>query len=230
MPILTTRPRSSGWVWTHKLFWLAAASIALVTAVVWTFTAVQQSEAAPAQPGDVPSLVNIEKMIPRLAPVDRGLNANTESIAEALEKRMNPERLSASFMPEAFDTETFKRDPQAYLDVVEPGRAFQTLRPGDDVPALEAIGSNGDYVEVFEGETAVLLVEAPPGAPVTFTSLDAGAFENSLPSITVQANRSGRARAVFEATAGTSAYVEVLAGSPMAAEQVPFLIRIIPDK
>ena len=60
-------------------------------------------------------------------------NANTNSIREALQGKQFAERLSVKILPKPFDLEEYRRDPQAYLDAVEPGRVFQAAQPGPGV-------------------------------------------------------------------------------------------------
>lgn len=71
-----------------------------------------------------------------------------------------------------------------------------------------------------------LKVKVIPNAPVTFTSFDAGAFENELTSITVMADKTGTARTSFTATGGAVGEVQILAGSPLTAGQAQFLVNV----
>ena len=63
-------------------------------------------------------------------------------------------------------------------------------------------------------------------APVTFLSSSYGQFENLLTSITVVADRNGRAVATFTATSGTKHNVNILAASPVLAEQIKFTVSV----
>lgn len=163
----------------------------------------------------------------RPQPIPADANPHVRSVAEALRTGEHPERVSPLVMPEPFDEEAFFQDPQAYLNVVEPGRVWQTAQPGPDVPRLRAQGSAGHRIEF--GQSVPLRIQAAPGAPVTFTSFDAGSFENRLTSITVQADERGVAQATFTASSGTLSRVRILAASPMAAGQVEFLVRVEPS-
>ena len=71
-----------------------------------------------------------------------------------------------------------------------------------------------------------LKVQTTAKSPVTFTSFDLGAFENQLPSITVQSDAEGMAFAEFFGTPGTFDNVNILAGSPAATGQVRFVVNV----
>lgn len=156
-------------------------------------------------------------------PLSKGMNANIDSAIEAIETGDYPERLSPLIKPADFDPDAFKRDPKAYLDVIEPGRAWQSKPPGPDV---KSIGTNKEFHQVKEKEAVRLEVLAEPNFPVSFTSTDLGAFENDLATITVVANESGWAQASFTATAGTVGPVNVSASSPMTSGRVHFHIQV----
>jgi hypothetical protein len=139
-------------------------------------------------------------------------------------------RLSARFAPPAFDAKAYQDDPQyveAYLSEPAPGRVFQTSQPGPGVPILRPVG--GRFHMVVQGEEAVLKVRAPAGSPVTFTSFDAGIFQQSkLPTITVPADKAGIAKATFLATPGVINDCNILAGGPLATGQVKFVVNVSP--
>jgi hypothetical protein len=152
------------------------------------------------------------------------LNANTESIREALETGQHPERLSSFIQPEPFDAESYGRDPQAYLDVVEPARVFQPAQPGPGVEVLRQLSPR--FTRIKQTESTKLRVQAVPDAPVTFTSFDLGKFQNQLTSVTVAANNKGIAEAEFFGRTGTYSNVNILAASPMTSGQVKFGVFI----
>lgn len=77
-----------------------------------------------------------------------------------------------------------------------------------------------------QGEIVRLRVRATPNAPVTFTSLDLGQFDNQLNTISVPANEKGIAEAQFRGAPGTYGDVAIVAGSPMLAEQVRFTVYV----
>lgn len=151
-------------------------------------------------------------------------NPQTRSVAEALRTRKHPERLSPMIPPKPFDAEAFQANPQAYLDVVEPGRVFQVAQPGPGVPPLRRLSPG--YQGVTQGDTVMLRVKTTPGSPVSYTAFDLGAFENRLTSISVQADEQGIAQAEFRATPGTVEDVHILAGSPGASGQVRFTVNV----
>lgn len=157
-------------------------------------------------------------------PVPVDLNPNVKSVHEALTTGRFPERVSAMTPPKPFDRAAYTADPQAYLDVVEPGRVWQPAQPGEGVPRIKA--STPRYVEAEQGEPVSLRVEAVAGAPVTFTSFDLGAFQNRLTSITVQAGDDGVAVARFTGTPGTINNVNILAASPMTSGQLRFVVNV----
>lgn len=188
----------------------------------------QRSEAQPANPkaqGPRPRAVG--KADP-IHSVDANRNANTKSVAEARKDGKHHERLSPLVAPAAFDKAKFEANPQAYLDVVEPGRVWQTAAPGAGVKHLHSKGS--ERLKVAVGGNVDLAVRGTPSAPVTFTAFDGGVFENQLASITVRADDKGEAHATFTATPGTIDDVNVIAGSPMASSQARFVVKVNPAK
>lgn len=161
-------------------------------------------------------------------PIPRDANPQVASVVEAIETGRHPERLSALIAPAAFDEAAFRANPEAYLNVSEPGRVFQTAQPGPGVPRLAALVSR--VADAEQGQPVTLRVQAVPSAPVTFTSFDLGAFENRLTSITVRADAEGVAEAVFTGTPGTYNAVNILAASPMTAGQLKFLVNVLPPR
>lgn len=154
------------------------------------------------------------------------LNPAVKAAAAAIrDKKRFPERLSVAVLPKPFDAAAYKTNPQAYLDVVEPGRVFQSAQPGPGVPRLESVSP---YVQqAIQGQSVPLQVQAPPGAPVTFTSFDLGQFaENQLSSVTVKADADGLATANFIGSPGTIADVNILAASPLASAQAKFVVNV----
>lgn len=158
---------------------------------------------------------------------DARADTNARSVIEATQTGRYPERLTALVTPRPFDRDAFEADPDAYLDVIEPGRVWQTARAGQGVKPLDSIGPA--FAMVRQGGRTELAVLGEPMAPVTFTSFDLGAFANGLTSITVRSDGAGRARVTFTATKGTIADVHILAASPLAAGHVRFLVRVLPE-
>jgi hypothetical protein len=159
-----------------------------------------------------------------VTPVPANLNPQVASAAEVFRNNQHPERVSILLTPQAFDAKAFEEAPQKYLDVVEPGRVFQTAQPGPGVSPLSAAGPTFQYVR--QGGVVELRAKAPPKAPVTFTTLDLGEFENRLTSYTAVADESGVAEAKFFATPGAIEDVHILAGSPLASGQVQYIVNI----
>lgn len=151
-------------------------------------------------------------------------NPNVKSVVEAIREKKHPERLTPMIAPKLFDPEAYTKNPQAYLDVVEPGRAFAPAQPGKDVPQLQPVS---DYFQkVTQGQSVKLSVLCVPKMPVTFTSLDLGQFSNQLTSVTVAANAEGIAETEFSATSGTINDVRIIAASPSTSGQARFIVNI----
>lgn len=135
-------------------------------------------------------------------------------------------RLAVDARPTPFDAAAYRRDPAAYLGVVEPGRIWAPAEPGRDVPELLVLGE--DRMQVAELGQVTIRLRAAPRAPVTLTSLDLGAFANGLTSVTVQADDVGEVQVPWTATAGTIAGVRILAASPVVSRQLLIGIQVLP--
>lgn len=170
---------------------------------------------------DVPKPVIDVGLSPKVKP---DANPQAASVYAALKSRENPARFSSFVQPAAFDRAAYESDPQSYLDVVEPGRVFQSAEPGPDVVRIQPVSSL--FEQVTQGEQVPLVVKAQAGAPVTFTSFKLGHFENQLTSTTIAADANGEARALFTAAKGTIDNVEVLAASPVTSGQVRFVVDV----
>ena len=160
----------------------------------------------------------------RVQPIRAQANPHVASVAEALRTKKFPERVSTLIRPRPFDRKAYQRAPEAYCRRVEPGRVFQSAQPGPGVVRLRSVGRT--TYRVVQGEVVRLRVRAVPGAPVTFTSFDLGAFQNELPSITVRADGKGVAEARFRGTPGTYNRVDILAASPMTSGRVRFCVFV----
>lgn len=147
-------------------------------------------------------------------------NAQVRSVIAALKDGKHPERLNPLIAPKPFDEAAYKADPQAYLDVAEPGRVFQTKPAAAGVARLESVSPY--WQDVKQGESVELAVKALPGAPVTFTSFDCGKFGNGLTTQTVAADAAGVARVRFHGVPGTVLETNILAASPMTSGQARF--------
>jgi hypothetical protein len=143
-----------------------------------------------------------------------------------LHDHQHPERLSPLIAPKPFDLAAYRRDPKAYLDIVEPGRVFQVAQPGPDVLRIQAMGPT--QAAIPQGGTTVLRVHAIPGMPVSYTSFDLGRFaENQLTAITVAADDSGIAQATFVGASGTIGEVNIIAACPVTAGQITYHVDVI---
>jgi hypothetical protein len=90
---------------------------------------------------------------------------------------------------------------------------------------LEPVGQTG--FTCATGKRVVFQAKTEPGLPVTFTSMGLGTFVASgLTSVSSAAGADGVARADFEITTGTTGYVQIIAGSPVRAGTIPFLVNV----
>jgi hypothetical protein len=126
--------------------------------------------------------------------------------------------------PAPFNAEAFAANPQAYLDVVEPGRVFQTATPSPTVPVLTSVGRASHEIPI--GGSCALVAKTAPRAPITFTAMDLGTFSNGLTSQTLQADAQGIATATYTASGGVIAGASILAGSPAASGQIKFYVFV----
>jgi len=148
-----------------------------------------------------------------------------QSVVTALRSGEHPERIDYHVAPAPFDPAAWARDPQAYLDRVEPGRAFQVAFD-PELPALSAIGASWHQVTV--GETLTVAVQATPGAPVSWLSPAGGLFtETGLNALTTRADAEGVARVTWYAVPGTIDQAVVVVGSPLLRHQVHFNINVV---
>ena len=135
---------------------------------------------------------------------------------------------SVLFAPEPFDLASYQKDPETYLNKIRPGRVFQSAQPGPESQPIEPIGKT--YQEVIQGERVVLQVKAKPSMPVTFHTQQLGEFENRLKTISVAANEEGVAEVKYLAGPGTIGLINILAASPVHAEDVHFMVDVaLPD-
>jgi hypothetical protein len=183
-----------------------------------------------AKPATADQQMPIAKPIPpemphaQQQPADPNLNPHVESVVEAVKTGSHPERLTSAIKPKPFDKTAYEKNPQAYLDVCEPGRIWDTALPGPDIKQIEE--EVNTVIDMKSGESVKLKALAVPGAPVTFTSFDWGEFQNKLTSITVKADPAGHAEATFTATPGTIGHVEIIAASPLTSGQINFKVEI----
>ena len=158
---------------------------------------------------------------PRLKPDE---NPQVAAIYKTLFQDKKPEEVSSFSAPKPFDAEAYKKDPQAYLSAVEPSRVFGSKQPGEGVKPILAKSSR--FHRVKQGESVRLQVQVEENAPVTMTSNNLGSFANGLTSITVAADSSGLAEAVFTASRGTIDDIQILAASPVTSGQIAFTVNV----
>jgi hypothetical protein len=197
----------------------SASAVAPASDIVSSVRPDLDASASPVQPTS--SVASVPATAPSVRP---DLNANVASVAEAVRTGRFPERLSPLMAPNPFNATAYAANPQAYLDIVEPGRVFQSAEPGLNMPVLSPKGTASYEIPV--GGACTLAVVTTPRMPVTFTALDLGTFPNSLTSITVQADAAGEASTVYSASGGVIADAQVLAGSPGASGQVKFHVFV----
>lgn len=146
-------------------------------------------------------------------------------VKELAERDSSLAAKSALFPPEPFDLNTYRADPETYLDKIRPGRAFYPAQPGKDVTPLRP--KSPRFAEVLQGETVILKVEADARSPVAFYAADGvGRFDNQLKSITVAANEDGIAEVRYSAVAGTVGLQSILVASPMHSRQLKFVVKV----
>lgn len=152
-------------------------------------------------------------------------NESTRSVAEALQDKKHPERLSPLILPKPYDDAEFEKDKLKYCNTVEPGRAFQSAQPGPGVPRLQGVSSA--LSTIAQGEQVALQVRSKPAKPVTLVAFDGGRFaENQLNTVTVVADQNGVATAHYEATTGVISEVNIQAASPVASGQIHFIVNV----
>ncbi len=145
---------------------------------------------------------------------------NSKAMQDATRELKSAEGTSLFSDDSSFREEEYKSDKSKYLNRFAPFRVFSPAQPGEGIPVLVRV-SNHD-ISVIQGEAVSLEVEGLPNMPVTFTSFDGGVFSNDLPSICVESDDKGRAKATFNCTPGVVASVKILAASPLATGIVEF--------
>ena len=124
-----------------------------------------------------------------------------------------------------FDRAAYVADPASYLKAIVGSRIYEVSNPAADVEPLTPVGSTGATVRT--NEETVLAARTEPGMPVTFTSFGLGMFPMSgQSSVTVAADSEGIARTPFRVTPGTVRNCLIVAGSPVCAGTLQFLIAI----
>ena len=148
-------------------------------------------------------------------PIDLSkMNKHKRHVVGALEDPQNNSgTLSVTGKREPFDAERYSSDPDYYLNTVEPGRAFDTAQAAEGVRALTRVGQN--YYETVQNKSVTLEAKGEAGMPISYTAFDGGHFQNGLNFITLKANGSGIASAIFTPTSGVINQCRIRAASPV---------------
>ena len=129
------------------------------------------------------------------------------------------------FCTTPFNREQYLADPNAYLQLAEPGRCYDAAQPGGRHPGAQTRVRS--YLPNRPGEQVALSVLTEPGMPASFTTFDNGRFaETELTTATVRADERGVATVHYKATAGVTADVSIRAASPVASSTLFFRILI----
>ena len=124
-----------------------------------------------------------------------------------------------------FHRAAYLADPASYLSKVAGSRVYEVANPAADVASLTPAGPTG-FSAPTNGEVT-LAAKTEPGCPTTFVTFGLGEFPASgLQSVTVAADDQGIARTQFRISPGTVGNCLVLAGSPVCANTLSFLITV----
>lgn len=156
--------------------------------------------------------------------VKADLNPQVASVAKALKDKTNPERLTVFKSPKPFDKTSFEKNPDQYINTIEPGRAMQPAQPGPDVNPIRK--RSPGIVKVIQGESTTLKVKADQNAFVTFHTTDLGVFNSGIKTVNVRADDKGIAEATYTATKGTIGNVRIVAASPYNSELAQFVVNV----
>jgi hypothetical protein len=190
---------------------------------------------------------------PRLV---RGENPQMDSVIEALETKMYPERLSPLVPSTKFDCDAWRQDNSVFRGVSGASEPLATTRTDARKTRLVSLSKESPYlntsepgrvydvaepgegvkvlknlsdprVEITEGESVYLRVETEPFAPASFTAFSVGKFKNGLMAITAVADKNGIVEVSFTGTTGPS-NVAILAGSPLTSGIQRFVVQVRP--
>ncbi|MEK7412847.1 MAG: hypothetical protein AAB263_05980 [Planctomycetota bacterium] len=211
----------------------SAAATPVSAAPIHVVQAPQPAKVAPAPvaaaPANVPDLIVYpEQLAPASAPYPYVIlpddpNPRAQSILEAHRTKQFPERLTPLVAPKPFDRAAWERDPQSYVNVVEPGRVEQSSNDPAATPIRALDGHRMQQVSI--GSRTVLRVQALPYAPVSWVTTSGGLFtESKVGAVTVRADVNGIAQVTFYATPGLSGGTSILAASPFCGGQAEQLI------
>lgn len=171
-----------------------------------------------------------------LKPMSPSVSPQAQSATTAALTKTHPERLTCAITPAPFDLAKWNADSayrKAYLETPEPGRVYQSLAPGKDIPHIAL--ASPSYVETLQGQPVVLSVKAPAGLPTTFSSFDAAHFTagsgdgvvgSQLTTQTVVASDDGVATATLVAPPGVIENCRVRASCPAASGFVTFNVFV----
>lgn len=180
---------------------------------------VSDAGSASAAPGSPAGAQPLPAPVPPAQPIRHAPDSSpaVASIAAARDGK-HPERLSPLVTPAPFDAAAFARDPQPYLQTVEPGRVQQTAVPAEGATRLRVLGEPRPLLE--PGGTLLVRMQGVPLAPVSFLAVGGGSFvENGLNAITVRADAEGLAFVTYRADPGTVGDAPIIAASPLAVGQ-----------
>ena len=158
----------------------------------------------------------------KIATVDQtNTNPQKASVIEAIKTGQYPERLSLMAKRQKFNYASYQQEPDEYLNIVVPSRAYETAQPGEGVKRLTRASSK--YVETYQEEVVELQITGDvANAPISASALDGGYFSNDLSAITVQADSSGSATLQFTAGQGVIRNARVISASPLSTGTVSF--------
>ena len=128
-----------------------------------------------------------------------------------------------------FHRAAYLADPASYLSKVAGSRVYEVANPAADVASLTPAGPTG-FSAPTNGEVT-LAAKTEPGCPTTFVTFGLGEFPASgLQSVTVAADDQGVASTQFRIISGTVGNCLVLAGSPVCANTIQFMISVPESK
>ncbi len=102
----------------------------------------------PKELGSDPSKVPPHLDYGRVEPISGTASHQAAATLDALKSGDHPERIALFSPPKPFDRQAFLADPAGYAKIAEPGRAFQSAKPGPGVGTLRAI-----WRSVFQYQT-----------------------------------------------------------------------------
>ncbi|NQZ59002.1 MAG: hypothetical protein HRT88_16240 [Lentisphaeraceae bacterium] len=158
------------------------------------------------------------------------MNKHKEATLEAFS---DPQRFSGRISivgkRQKFDLARYQKNPSYYLDITEPGRAFDAAQAGEGFSRLERLSPA--FLDTVQGEAVAISVRGEKSMPISLTAFDGGQFDNGLSSITVKADSSGFASVNFLPTTGVIADCRIRAASPTSTGTLGFVVSVtLPKK